>query len=151
MTSLKEQAKKIIAKGKTLNDPELIRMGLDMLEGVDEEEIPQKEEVNNIKVSSASSFIDQFRTDNKTPIDTKYGKKVAVNVAGRVNSFQDNKTEAVELIGKTPDFTPAARNRKSKIVNAICSVCGKTESVNEIFTIGREFYRCEACLLKGKS
>jgi hypothetical protein len=32
MSDLKEQAKKIIAKGKMLNDPELINMGLEMLE-----------------------------------------------------------------------------------------------------------------------
>jgi len=148
MTSLKEQAKKIIAKGKLLNDSELIRMGLDMLDGIDEPDIVKEE--TPVKVSSSSNFMDQFRTENKAPIDTKYGKKVAVNVSGRINAFEDNKTEAVELIGKTPDFTPAPRNRKSKVVKAICTVCNKSEEVNEIFVQGREFYRCESCLLKGK-
>jgi hypothetical protein len=96
MTDLKEQAKKIIAKGKILNDPELIKMGLDMLDAMpDQEDIIDKGE-NFIKVSSSSSFIDQFRTDNKSPIDTKYGRKVTVNVSGRVNGFKDDKTEATE-------------------------------------------------------
>ena len=150
MTDLKEQAKKIIAKGKILNDPELIKMGLDMLEAMpDQEDI--KKEGNNVKVSSSSSFVDQFRTDNKSPIDTKYGRKVTVNVSGRVNVFKDDKTEATELIGKTPNVIPAPRNRKTPIVSATCTVCGKSEKVNEIFVQGKEFYRCESCLLKGKS
>ena len=154
MTDLKEQAKKIIAKGKVLNDPELIRMGLDMLESIpvsDEQEESPSVEVKDVKVSSSSSFMDQFRTDNKTQVDTRYGKKIAVSVVGRVNTFQDNKTEAVELIGKTPNFTPAPRNRKTPLVEAVCTICGKKETVNEIFTQGKEFYRCESCLLKGKS
>ena len=151
MTDLKEQAKKIIAKGKILNDPELIKMGLDMLEAMpDQEDITSKGE-NFIKVSSSSSFMDQFRTDNKSPIDTKYGRKVTVNVAGRVNGFKDDKTEATELIGQTPNIVPAPRNRKTPIVSATCTVCGKSENVNEIFVQGKEFYRCESCLLKGKS
>lgn len=175
MKDLKEQAKKIIAKGKLLNDVELINMGLDMLDAIDIDPIsdslnekiqlaktPLVDKVNyetptiiqqhNMRtLSSKFDITDQFRVKNESAISAKYGKKVSVLVGDRNNKFTDDGTEAAEQKGKTPDFKPAERNRKVKKVSATCQVCGKVEKVNEIFTVGREFYRCEQCLLKGKS
>jgi hypothetical protein len=64
MTDLKEQAKKIIAKGKILNDPELIKMGLDMLDAMpDQEDIIEKGE-NFIKVFPELSKLFETNTRN---------------------------------------------------------------------------------------
>ena len=173
MSDLKEQAKKIIAKGKALGDAELINMGLEMLDGFDASKDLLDEKIQLAKTplvdripsiiptpsqrlhmgvaSSKFDITDQFRVKKESVISTKYGKKVSVLAGERNNQFNDDGTEAAEQRGKTPDFKPAERNRKVKKVAATCQVCGKVEHVNEIFTVGREFYRCESCVLKGKS
>lgn len=177
MSDLKEQAKKIIAKGKLLGDVELINMGLDMLDSVSESlalekseildkqiqsaKIPISDKIKNEKLSltdknrmiamaSKGDITDQFRTSKESVISAKYGKKVSILSEERSNKFIDDGTDASDLRGKTPEFKPTERNRKARIVSATCQVCGKVDKVNEIFTIGREFYRCESCLLKGK-
>ena len=152
MSDLKEQAKKIIAKGKLLNDVELINMGLDMLESIATSD-NAVEPVKEIPTTLINKFdiTDQFRVKKESVISAKYGKKVSVLVGERNNKFIDDGNDSSELKGKTPDFKPAERSRKAKTVSATCQVCGKVEKVNEIFTIGREVYRCESCLLKGKS
>ena len=173
MSDLKEQAKKIIAKGKALGDAELINMGLEMLDDFDaskdllDEKIqlaktplidripsiiptPSQRE-HMVAASSKSDITDQFRVKKESVISAKYGKKVSVLVGERNNKFIDDGNDSSDLRGKTPDFKPTERNRKVKKVAATCQVCGKVEHVNEIFTVGREFYRCESCLLKGKS
>ena len=173
MSDLKEQAKKIIAKGKALGDVELINMGLEMLDGFDaskdllDEKIqlaktplidripsiiptPSQRE-HMVAASSKSDITDQFRVKKESVISAKYGKKVSVLVGERNNKFIDDGNDSSDLKGKTPDFKPTERNRKVKKVAATCQVCGKVEHVNEIFTVGREFYRCESCVLKGKS
>ena len=152
MSDLKEQAKKIIAKGKLLNDVELINMGLDMLESIgtsDSAIEPAKEAPTAI--INKFDITDQFRVRKESVIAAKYGKKVSVLVGERNNKFIDDGNDSSDLKGKTPDFKPTERNRKVKKVAATCQVCGKVEHVNEIFTVGREFYRCESCVLKGKS
>lgn len=180
MSDLKEQAKKIIAKGKALGDVELINMGLDMLDGVDtsvadeyfhkdllDEKIqlaktplvdripsiiPTPSQRQHMGVAASKIDItDQFRVKKESVISAKYGKKVSVLVGERNNKFIDDGNDSSDLKGKTPDFKPTERNRKVKKVAATCQVCGKVEHVNEIFTVGREFYRCESCVLKGKS
>lgn len=173
MSDLKEQAKKIIAKGKALGDAELINMGLEMLDDFDaskdllDEKIqlaktplidripsiiptPSQRE-HMVAASSKSDITDQFRVKKESVISAKYGKKVSVLVGERNNKFIDDGNDSSDLRGKTPDFKPTERNRKVKKVAATCQVCGKVEHVNEIFTVGREFYRCESCVLKGKS
>ena len=165
MSDLKEQAKKIIAKGKSLGDVELINMGLDMLEAYDpNEEIvsstPKNQENINIEITQQKTKsamlrdafdMSMFKTNKESNVSTKFGKKVAVSTSHHENKFLDDGTEAAELKGKTPDFKPSDRNRKVKMMEAVCQVCGKKEVKNEIFVIGREFYSCESCLLKGKS
>ena len=173
MSDLKEQAKKIIAKGKALGDVELINMGLEMLDGFDASKdlldekiqlaktplvdripsiIPTPNQRQHMGVASSKFDItDQFRVNKESVISAKYGKKVSVLVGERNNKFIDDGNDSSDLKGKTPDFKPTERNRKVKKVAATCQVCGKVEHVNEIFTVGREFYRCESCVLKGKS
>jgi len=87
MNDLKEQAKKIIAKGKALGDLELINMGLDMLDAIPELDIGQSTtETKELGITTnqktypkqlfdSRNITEQFRVENKTPIDTKYGKK----------------------------------------------------------------------------
>ena len=102
MSDLKEQAKKIIAKGKLLNDPELINMGLEMLDvySGDNEEITEEPRV--LVPVRSNDVTEQFRVNNSSPIDTKFGKRVALATGSRENKFVDDKTEAADLIGKTP-------------------------------------------------
>jgi hypothetical protein len=159
MNDLKEQAKRILAKGKLLNDPELIKMGLDMLDAYTSDDIIETTPVAKVepeRKSKASVLRDSFdmsmfKTDKESNISTKFGKRVAISTTNHVNKFLDDGTEAADLKGKTPNITRAERNRKPKMVEGVCSVCGKKEIKNEIFVTGREYYRCENCLLKGKS
>ncbi len=165
MSDLKEQAKKIIAKGKSLGDIELINMGLDMLEAYNPSEDilsiePKAKDNTDVEITQQKpksvmlrdAFdMSMFKTNKESNVSTKFGKKVAVSTSRHENKFLDDGTEAAELKGQTPDFKPSDRNRKVKMMEAICQVCGKKEIKNEIFVIGREFYRCESCLLKGKS
>lgn len=159
MNDLKEQAKKIISKGRLLNDPELIKMGLDMLDAYPIEDVAapveaiKAEPERKTKSSMLRDSFDMsmFKTDKESNVSTKFGKKVAISTSNHTNKFLDDGTEAADLKGKTPDITRAERNRKPKMVEGVCSVCGKKEIKNEIFVTGREYYRCENCLLKGKS
>jgi hypothetical protein len=158
MNDLKEQAKKIIAKGKLLNDPELIKMGLDMLDAYPVDEITpvatsniEPERKSKASVLRDSFDMSMFKTDKESNVTTKFGKKISVPTSNHVNKFLDDGSEATELKGKTPNITKTERTRKSKMIEGVCSVCGKKELKNEIFVAGREYYRCENCLLKGKS
>ena len=148
MRDLKEQAKKIIAKGKMLNDPELINMGLEMLEvySVDEETI---EEPRALGPTKSNDITEQFRVNNSSPIDTKFGRRVALSTASRENKFIDDKTEAADLIGKTPPPKPKQKRKAVSKVEVTCSTCGKKEKILKdlLFT---ESYRCDSCILKGK-
>ena len=148
MSDLKEQAKKIIAKGKLLNDPELINMGLEMLEvySVDEETI---EEPRVLGPTKSNSITEQFRVNNSSPIDTKFGRRIALSTGSRENKFVDDKTEAADLIGKTPPPKPKQKRKAVSKVEVTCSTCGKKEKILKelLFT---ESYRCDSCILKGK-
>lgn len=148
MSDLKEQAKKIIAKGKLLNDPELINMGLEMLEvySVDEETI---EEPRVLGPTKSNSITEQFRVNNSSPIDTKFGRRIALSTGSRENKFVDDKTEAADLIGKTPPPKPRQKRKAVSKVEVTCSTCGKKEKILKelLFT---ESYRCDSCILKGK-
>ena len=149
MSDLKEQAKKIIAKGKMLNDPELINMGLEMLEVYSGDNNEVMEEPRVLGPSKTNNITEQFRVNNSSPIDTKFGKKVALSIAERENKFIDNKTEAVELIGKTPLPQPKQKRKPANKVEVVCAACGKKSKVLKelLFT---ESFRCDSCILKGK-
>lgn len=150
MSDLKEAAKKIIAKGKILNDPELINMGLEMLEvySSDKDLMEEKVVIKNLKTNDITN---EFKVNKKNAFDSKYAKSIPVTETERVNNFIDDFTEAVADIGKTPTIEKAPRDRKAPLVNAQCSSCGKKEKVNIIFVQDRESYTCNSCLLrKGK-
>lgn len=148
MSDLKEQAKKIIAKGKLLNDPELINMGLEMLEvySIDEETM---EEPRVLGPTKSNNITEQFRVNNSSPIDTKFGRRIALSTGSRENKFVDDKTEAADLIGKTPPPKPKQKRKAVSKVEVTCSTCGKKEKILKelLFT---ESYRCDSCILKGK-
>lgn len=153
---LKEQAKKIIAKGKALNDPELIKMGLDMLDAYTDiidtntDEL-SKPVISKQSTSNAGKFdMGQFTMSKSTSnVIDKNGKKQPIYIGPRQNKYTDDGTEHKEI--KTPSVEPTERARKSDVVVAVCSICGKTEKVNKIFTTMKEVYRCDSCILKGKS
>lgn len=161
MNDLKEQAKKIIAKGKALGDIELINMGLDMLDAIPELDVGQSTVEDKIlettinkktypkQLFDSRNITEQFRVENKTPIDTKYGKKIPVAIGSRENKFIDDGVEAVDLIGKTPP-SPPKQKRKVNKVEMVCQVCGKKEKVLKELVFS-EYYRCESCLMKGKT
>lgn len=156
MSDLKEAAKKIIAKGKLLNDPELINMGLDMLDGYQEPDYkdgiiqPHTESITMVgREASKSNITDQFRVENRSPIDTKFGRKVSVSTESRENKWFDDRTEATEDIGKTPPVQRTQKRRAVNKVEVICTTCGKKQKVLKelLYT---ESYRCDSCILKGK-
>ena len=147
MSDLKEAAKKIIAKGKLLNDPELINMGLEMLEGYSETEVQPVTVA--VMEKPKSNITEQFRVENRSPIDTKFGRKVSVSTGRRENKWVDDRTEAVEDIGKTPIVKPTKKRKPVNKVEVICTTCGKKQKVLKelLYT---ESYRCDSCILKGK-
>lgn len=163
MSDLKEQAKKIIAKGKLLNDTELINMGLDMLDAIpDISSDPPVESLERVLTVSSTktgvrqqvnktstNITDQFRVENKAPIDVKYGKKVDLSTGERVNKFLDDGLEAADLKGQTPPAKPKTRRKVNK-VDMTCTVCGKQQKVLKdlLYT---EAYRCDDCIMKGKA
>lgn len=163
MTDLKEQAKKVIAKGKALNDPELVRMGLEMLDAynVDTEQeqevvmpIAPSPEVKKIitPITTAGKFdMEQFTMSKAgSNIIDKSGKKQQIYIGPRSNKYEDDGVEAKDI--KTPDVKPTERARKSveeQKVLQVCEICGKKEKVLPLYI--RDYYRCDSCLLKGKS
>ena len=161
MSDLKEQAKKIIAKGKLLNDPELINMGLDMLDAIpgmnSDPPVESLERVISVsakadlkqQIKNSSNITDQFRVENKAPIDVKYGKKVALSSGERLNKFLDDGLEAADLKGQTPPAKPKTKRKVNK-VEMTCTVCGKQQKVlrDLLYT---EAYRCDDCIMKGKA
>lgn len=160
MTDLKEQAKKVIAKGKALNDPELIRMGLEMLDaysGETEEQqvvmpIAPSPEIKKTNISSLSRFdVSQFTMSKAgSNVIDKSGKKQPLYTGPRENKYQDDGSDGKDIL--TPQIKPTERTRKSveqqKIIQ-VCEVCGKEERVLPLYV--RDYYRCDSCLLKGKS
>ena len=170
MTDLKEQAKKIIAKGKALQDVDLIQMGLDLLDqcegsaeliGIEKKPKVQNKAKSKTKdkveivaqvitnvVEKQSNAIPDF-TMNKKEKQSKYRKSKSILDDKRYNAFVDDKTEAMGPEFKTPTFTPTQRRPpvdKQK-VDQVCEICGNRDRVLPIYS--REFYRCDACLMKG--
>ena len=146
-----EQAKKIIAKGKLLNDPELVSMGLEMLEGYNEQQIQTNAIESKPAVeTSKSNITDQFRVNHNGVLDKKYGKKVSIATEKRINTFVDDGSEFKSEQYKTPEVNPTPRRKPiSELkVSQTCEICGKKENVLPEFA--REYYRCEPCFLKGK-
>jgi hypothetical protein len=156
MNDLKEQAKIIIAKGKKLNDPELVRMGLEMLDAYDQEiisanPIAVQSSVPTEKKTIAGRFdMGEFTMSKAgSNVVEKSGRKQPISTGQRNNKYVDE-GEHRDIV--TPNVKQTERTRKSieeQKVNQICEVCGKRERVLPIYA--REFYRCESCLLKGKS
>ena len=156
-SDLKEQAKRIIAKGKTLNDPELVRMGLEMLDAYAEEldvvaaAPAELKKIITPTVTAGKFDMEQFTMSKSTSnVIDRSGKRQPIYVGPRENKYEDDGVEAKDI--KTPSVQPTERSRKS--IDAVkveqrCEVCGKAEKVLPLYA--REFYRCESCLLKGKS
>lgn len=159
MNDLKEQAKKIIAKGKILNDPELVRMGLDMLDAYSDEvevvaeiAVPPEVKKTITPIATAGKFdMNQFAmSKSKSNVIDKSGKKQPIYIGPRDNKYSDDGLEAKDV--KTPDTPRVERARKpaeATKVEMTCQVCGKKEKVLRDY-IYTEYYRCESCLLKGK-
>lgn len=151
---LKEQAKKIIAKGKMLNDPELIKMGLDMLEtyGSSKDHPVETDDLKNKINYTAGKFdMGQFAMQKtSSTLLENGGRKQPIYIGTRDNKFLDDGVEYKDI--KTPEVSRAERSRKpisQQLVEQKCQICGKIEKVLPLYA--REFYRCETCLLKGKS
>jgi hypothetical protein len=159
MTDLKEQAKRLIAKGKSLQDAELIQMGLDILDQYNVEEIiqPLKEvAVVKLKKPKIEKTVEKLEIKTIATSDFTMNKKnkktfkaKSIVDEQRFNKFVDDKTEAMGPEFKTPVIAPSQRRPpvdKQK-VDQVCEVCGKRDRVLPIYS--REFYRCDACLIKG--
>lgn len=150
MNDLKEKAKAIIAKGRALNDSDLIQMGLDLLDSYSPEEpiiVSSIAEVQTKKEPISMVNTNQFIMSSKRT-EQKSGKE-KLYVGPRENKYSDN-GEDKNII--TPKVEPTARNRpniENQKVLQVCETCGKKEKVLPLYA--RDYYRCESCLLKGKS
>lgn len=158
MNNLKEQAKKILAKGKELNDSDLIEMALEMLEAYQpevEDPVKRIESTKTTKPKSSSvkassgDITDQFRVNN-TREDGKFGRKVPLASKPRENKFVDDGKEFANLKGKTPAAKPKTKRKVSK-KNVICRACGKKEKIlANLIMPESSGYRCDQCILKGR-
>ena len=159
MNDLKEQAKKILAKGKELNDPDLIGMALEMLEAYQPQVDIAKpvESAKPTKVSKPKSgrakaasgdITDQFRVNNGS--DNRFGRKTPLDRVPRENKFIDDGQEFANLKGKTPPAQPKPK-RKVARKNVVCRACGKKEKILASLIMSEsEGYRCNNCILKGR-
>lgn len=149
MNDLKDRAEKLIKRGKDSGDFDLIRMGMDILDALDSKPVPKPTVITD-KVNSNKFDMNQFTMQKSSNINTKMNKKQSISIEKRVNQFLDDGTDAKDI--KTPEITLTERNRKPIDKNKIeqqCQLCGKSEMVLPLYV--REYYRCESCLLKGKS
>jgi hypothetical protein len=148
MNDLKDKAEKLIQRGKATNDFDLIRMGMDVLEALESQ--PQPKQTLIVEKTNSKFDIGQFTMQKSNAMNSKINKKQTITIEKRVNQFLDDGSEAKDV--KTPKVDLVERNRKSINENKVeqqCQLCGKSESVLPIYA--REYYRCESCLLKGKS
>ena len=161
MTDLKEQAKRILEKGKLLNDPELIRMGLEMLDAYTIEPestaniitaLTEVKKANKPIVATGRFDMEQFTMSKAgSNVIDKNGKKQQIYLGPRQNKYSDDGIEAKDVV--TPDTPRVERARKpveATKIEMTCQVCGKKEKVLRDY-IYTEYYRCESCLLKGKA
>jgi len=157
MNDLKEQAKKILAKGKELNDPDLIGMALEMLDAY-EPEIESKTKPSKARkttkakserVKATGDIADQFRMNNSGS-SGKLGRKAQLSREPRVNKFEDDGLEFTNLKGKTPPAQPKTKRKVNK-KNVTCRVCGKKEKIlTSLIMPESDSYRCDSCILKGR-
>lgn len=150
MNDLKDRAEKLIKKGKDTGDFDLIRMGMDVLEALESRPIPVQDPEPVERFNSNKFDMNQFTMQKSNNINAKINKKQSISIEKRVNQFLDDGTEAKDI--KTPEITLVERNRKPVDQNKTeqkCQLCGKAEMVLPLYV--REYYRCESCLLKGKS
>lgn len=159
MNDLKEQAKKILAKGKELNDPDLIGMALEMLEAYQPETSAAKpvksskstktaKQKPSMAKAASGDITDQFRVNNGS--DSKFGRKIPLDRVPRENKFIDDGQEFSNLKGKTPPAQPKPK-RKVARKNVVCRACGKKEKILASLIMSEsEGYRCDQCILKGR-
>ena len=150
MSDLKDKAEKLIQRGKATNDFDLIRMGMDVLEALESQVKSSVVQTNTVEKASNKFDMSQFTMQKSNAMNSKINKKQPISIEKRVNQFLDDGTEARDV--KTPQTERVERNRKPVDQNKVeqqCQLCGKSELVLPIYA--REYYRCESCLLKGKS
>jgi hypothetical protein len=150
MNDLKDKAEKLIQRGKATNDFDLIRMGMDVLEALESQPEPQPKQTSTIEKANNKFDMSQFTMQKSNVANSKINKKQPISIEKRINQFLDDGSEAKDV--KTPQVELTERNRKPVEQNKVeqkCQICGKSELVLPIYA--REYYRCESCLLKGKS
>lgn len=153
MDNLKKQAEKILVKGKELNDPDLIRMAIEILETYEPEvknitkskkQIKSKNITKSNRAKPIGDITDQFRV-NRHNKENKLGQKKSWE-----NKFVDDGLEFANLKGETPPSHPKPK-RKVRKQNVTCRVCGKKEKVLASLIMSEsEGYRCNQCILQGR-
>jgi len=152
MNDLKDKAEKLIQRGKATNDFDLIRMGMDVLEALESQPEPQPKQTSTIEKANNKFDMSQFTMQKSNVANSKINKKQPISIEKRINQFLDDGKEHRDNKNLTPVVELATRNRapvEKQKVDQKCEVCGKVEKVLPLYA--REFYRCESCLLKGKS
>lgn len=141
-----EVAKKLIAAGKKGKNPNLIKMG---------EELIEKHKVSNqpdfITTTRKEGFENRAVYDENGNIIGRKTRREPVNISK--NTFKDTKTEFMndkqnEMLKKYTIHSPRTRPTAKKVA-VTCYMCHKIEQVNPIHAAG-EFHRCNECAKRNK-
>jgi len=169
-----QKAKNLIAKGRQLNDDELIQMGIDLLEQYDD-----KKPINNDPIYKCQSCGHEMPVDKegrkrcpkckKHKLEIKNpppNKNFIANIrddktrGGKIvfqNTWTDDKTECFDeqdaalkkITHPSQRFRPPAKKIKVK-----CENCGKIEEIHPIHAPtgeSRSFYMCPKCIKNRKA
>lgn len=179
MTDMIEKAKSIIKKGQLLKDPELIQMGMDLLqeyEVVDSEpnyhctncghSMPKDKErkrcpeckKHTLVINMPSVPVDKKDESFISPINgnivqAKKGTK-RQPVQGFTNTWKDEdraegQDKANELLKQFTKHTERTRET-FKYVNKTCAECGTTYKENPAYLVGSSRYVCVNCRGRGR-
>ncbi len=135
-----EEAKRLLKNAIATNDPDLILLANQLLEGGDKNEpkpTPQP------TVEDNSDFLAPIIT-NESP-EGRHGGIPVNETRERSNSFHDDGSIADDI--KTPDFKPTERQRAPyKTIQQKCQRCSREMQVNPIHK--RDYFVCDKCLVK---
>lgn len=146
-----QTAKELLKKGIALNDAELIQMANDLIEANTDNKVKIASKIKKTKIEepvvvskpSRQAIVDQFKIEKESPKD----KRTPVTERQRCNTWQDDGSEAKDVI--TPSAPITARTRKPpEKVDQTCETCNATIKVHP--THVREFFICDNCLLNKK-
>ena len=137
-----EEAKRLLKNAIATNDPDLILLANQLLEG-DKDKKNESKTTPQPTVEDNSDFLAPIIT-NESP-EVRHGGIPVNETRERSNSFHDDGSIADDI--KTPDFKPTERQRAPyKTIQQTCQRCSRVVQVNPIHK--RDYFVCDKCLVK---